>query len=93
MTQFLFDKDNPYAIVRKEEWRKECDGILTVHTKSYDAKNRVVGISTVKYQDGRQIGHFAESVGSDGYWWGGAYDERVETGFQTCHPFIEGEVQ
>ena len=85
--------DNPYAIVREEEWTEDVNGIHIVHTKSYDAKNRVVGISTIQYRNGVQIGHCAEYVEADGFWHGGAYDEETGMGCQTFHPFKEGEVQ
>lgn len=84
---------NPYAIVRKEQWSEDCNGIHIVHTKSYDAKGRVVGISTIHYRDGVNIGHFAEYVQSDGYWHGGAYDEQAGIGCLTYHPFKESIVK
>ena len=87
------ENNNPYAIVREEEWTEDVNGIHTVHTKSYDALDRVVGISTVHYRDGIQIGHMARYVEADGWWHGGAYDEETGMGCQICEPFIEGEEQ
>jgi len=84
---------NPYSIVREEQWSEDINDIHIVHSKSYDAQGRVVGVSTRKYRDGVQIGHFAEFVEADGYWHGGAYDNEAGMGCQTYHPFIEGEVQ
>lgn len=84
---------NPYSIVSEEQWSEDVNGIHIVHVKSFDAQDRVVGVSTQKYRDGVQIGHFAEYVEFDGYWHGGAYDNETGMGCQTYHPFIEGEVQ
>lgn len=89
---YPYQTDNPYAIVREEQWTEDINGIHIVHTKSYDAKGRVVGVSELHYRGDKQTGHFAEYVEADGYWHGGAYDEAVGMGCQTCHPFIEGEV-
>ncbi len=83
---------NPYSIVREEQWSEDINGIHIVHSKSYDAKGRVVGVSTCHYRDGKQTCHFAEYVEADGFWRGGAYDEEIGMSCQTCHPFIEGEV-
>ena len=85
--------NNPYAIIREEKWSEDFNGIHIVHIKSYDAKGRIVGISTVHYRGDKPISHFAEYVEADGYWHGGAYDEEYGGGCQTCHPFVEGEVQ
>ena len=84
---------NPYAKVREEEWSEDVNGIHTVYTKSYDAQDRVVGVSTTHYRNGEQISHFAETVEPDGCWHGGFYDSESGNGGRTFHPFIEGEVQ
>ena len=34
--------NNPYAPVREEEWTEDINGYHIVHTKSFDAKGRVV---------------------------------------------------
>lgn len=84
---------NPYAIVREEKRTEYRGEMECVFTKSYDAKGRVVGISEVHYINGKNIGHVAEYVESDGYWHGGFYDAQVGLGGQMAsHKFIEGEV-
>ena len=89
-----FDQQpNPCSIAREEQWEEDCNGVHIVHVKTYDAQNRVVGVSIQKYRAGVKIGHFAEYVEADGYWHGGAYDNETGMGCQTYHPFIEGEVQ
>lgn len=85
--------DFPYTIVREDQWCEDYNGIHIVYTDSYDAKGRVVGVSTQKYRNEVQIGHFAEYVEPDGFWQGGAYDDDIGTGCRTFHPFVEGEVQ
>ncbi len=84
--------NNPYAAVREEKWGEDINGIHTIHTKSYDAQGRVVGLSTEHLRDGVQIGHMAQYVEADGYWHGGACDEETGMGCQIYHPFIEGEI-
>lgn len=86
-------RPNPYSIVREEQWSEDVNGIHIVHSKSFDAYNRVVGVSTEKYRDGVQIGHYAKYVEADGWWRGGAYDDEVGSGCQICQPFVEGEVE
>ena len=78
--------DNPYAIVREKKWCEDCNGIHIVHTKSYDAKNRVVGISTVMFRGKKNIGNCAHYVESDSYWHGGAYNSEIGMGCQICQP-------
>ena len=90
----IFDpRPNPYSIVREEQWSEDVNGINIVHTKSYDAQDRVVGVSTCHYRKGKLISSFSETVEADGYWHGGVHDAETGTGCQTYHPFIEGEVQ
>ena len=86
-------RSNPYAIVREEQRNEDNGDIHTVYTKSYDAQDRVVGVSTTHYRNGEEISHFAEYVEADGCWHGGFYDRESDNGGQTCRPFIEGEVQ
>ena len=85
--------DNPYSIVREDKWSEDCNGIHIVHTKSYDANDRVVGISTVRFRGEKNIGHCAQYVEADGYWHGGAYDAEIGMGCQIYQPFVEGEIQ
>lgn len=84
---------NPYSIVRKEKWSEECNGIHIVHIKSYDAKNRVVGVSVAYYRGEENIGHCAKYVEADGYWHGGAYDAETGMGCQIFQQYIDGEIQ
>lgn len=84
--------DNPYAIVREEMWTEDINGIHIVHTKSYDAKGRVVGLSEVHFRGGENIGHCARYVNAEGYWEGGAYDSDIGIGCQMAsEPFVEGK--
>ena len=88
----LPNDNNPYSIVREEKWSEDCNGIHIVHTKSYDANDRVVGISTVKFRGEENIGHCAQYVEAGGYWHGGAYDAEIGMGCQVYQPFVEGEI-
>lgn len=89
---YPFQTDNPYAIVREEQWTEEKDGIRLVHTKSYDAKNRLVGYSSIRYRGDESIGHFAVYVEADGYWYGGAHDSDLGIECIIRKPFTEGEL-
>ena len=84
--------ENPYAIVREEQWTEDINGIRIVHTKFFDAKDRVVGVSEVHFRGDENIGHCARYVEADGYWHGGAYDTEIGVGCQTYQPLVEGEV-
>lgn len=86
------NSNNPYAPVREEEWTEDINGYHIVHTKSFDAKGRVVGLSTIHFRGEKQVGHAVQFVEADGYWHGGAYDEETGGGCQICQPFIEGEI-
>lgn len=88
----LSQQPNPYSIVRDDQWSEDRNGIHIFHVRSFDAQDRVVGVSTCHYRDGIQVSHFAEYVEADGYWHGGAYDNETGMGCQTYHPFIAGEV-
>ena len=82
-----------FIAVREVEWTEQKGGMEIVYQRRYDARGRVVGVSEQRFDNGEEVGHFAEYVGLDGYWRGGFYDAQVGFGGQTYHKFIEGEVK
>lgn len=82
-----------FIAVREEEWTEQKGEMEIVYQRRYDARGRVVGVSEQRFENGEEVGHFAEYVCLDGYWRGGFYDAQVGFGGQTCHKFIEGEVK